>query len=313
MNETPRSVDMPRLQAGAHPQHLLATLLGDYDFAEHDYVPSAAIVRLLEEFGVSAVSARNTLSRLARRGLIEPAREGRRVSYRMTAEAKEIHGRRLRHFLTFGADPVADTGRWTMVVFSLPENQRDRRRLLRGGLQGIGMASLFDGVWIAPGDRRRPAARVLDDLAVGTAASLLTAEFSRASFGGRDPISAFDLDGLRERYEDFVSRYTQMLSSVRSGKVTVAEALVARTEIMDAWRVFPDADPALPTVLLPADWPLPAARAVFLEIHDSLAPLAELRLRNLLEEFVGDRVAGIRAYGSVDHLPQAEDVSGAVG
>ncbi|MFG2088628.1 MULTISPECIES: PaaX family transcriptional regulator C-terminal domain-containing protein [unclassified Spirillospora] len=303
MSERTRAVNMPRLQAGAHPQHLLATLFGDYDFAERNPVPSAAIVRLLAEFGISAVSARNTLSRLAKRGLILPVRDGRRTSYRMADAAKETHGRRLRHFLTFGAAPVPDTGEWTVVVFSLPESQRDLRRVLRTRLQEIGMASLFDGVWVMPGDRREDAARVLDELSIGPAASLMVAGFASAPAGGRDPVSAFDVDGLRAGYEGFVERYSPLLERVREGAVGLAEALVVRTEIMDAWRVFPDADPCLPTALLPDDWPLGAARGLFLETYDALGPLAELRLRSLLKEYIGERVADVRAYVSADYPP----------
>lgn len=297
---------MPRLQAGAHPQHLLATLLGDYDFAERNSVPGAAIVRLLAEFGISAASARNTLSRLARRGLIVSVRDGRRTSYRMADDAKEIHDRRIRQFLTFGAAPVPDTGEWTVVVFSLPESQRDLRRVLRTRLQENGMASLFDGIWIQPGDRREAVARVLAELSIGSSASLLTARFDAAAFGGRDPVSAFDLDGLRAGYEGFAERYAPLRARVREGAVGLAEALVARTEIMDSWRTLPDADPGLPTGLLPADWPLGAARGLFLEVYDALAPLAELRLRGLLREYTGDRVADVRAYVSADFLPPAE-------
>ena len=296
---------MPRLQAGAHPQHLLATLLGDYDFAERSPVPGAAIVRLLAEFGISAASARNTLSRLAKRGLIVSARDGRRTSYRMADDAKEIHDRRIRHFLAFGAAPVPDTGEWTVVLFSLPESQRDLRRVLRTRLQENGLASLFDGIWIRPGDHREPVARLLADLSIGSSASLLLARFSAEVFGGRDPLSAFDLDGLRAGYDGFIERHAPLRARVREGAVGLAEALVARTQIMDAWRTLPDADPGLPTALLPDDWPLAAARALFLEVYDALAPLAELRLRSLLREHAGDGAAEVRAYVSADFPPPA--------
>ncbi|WP_344477650.1 PaaX family transcriptional regulator [Nonomuraea monospora] len=302
MNARLETVLMPRLQAGAHPQHLLATLLGDYDFAERSPIPSAAIVHLLAEFGITAASARSTLSRLAKRGLIEPVREGRRTSYRLTDKAGQVHDRRIRHFLAFGAAPVPDTGKWTVVAFSVPESQRDQRRVLRVRLQEIGMATLFDGVLIAPGDRRDVAARVLAELSVGTAAALMLVTFDSALFGGRDPLAAYDLDGLRARYDDFITSYTPLLERVRAGAVGISEALVARTKVMDAWRIFPDTDPALPTVLLPPDWPLPAARSLFLAIHDNLGSLAEIRVRNLLEKYIGARAAEIRAYRSDQYL-----------
>ena len=60
--------DLPRSQVGSQPQHLLITLLGDYWFLRSEHIPSAALVELLGEFGISAVGSRAALSRLARRG-----------------------------------------------------------------------------------------------------------------------------------------------------------------------------------------------------------------------------------------------------
>jgi phenylacetic acid degradation operon negative regulatory protein len=64
-------VALPRMQAGGSPQHLLLTLLGDYWYGQRAALPSAALVSLLGEFGITEVSARAALSRLARRGLLE--------------------------------------------------------------------------------------------------------------------------------------------------------------------------------------------------------------------------------------------------
>jgi phenylacetic acid degradation operon negative regulatory protein len=69
---------------------------------------------------------------------------------------------------------------------------------------------------------------------------------------------------------------------VRAGDVRGAEALVARTTVMDAWRRFPSLDPDLPLSLLPRRWPRRDARAVFAEIYDGLAPHAVERVRELL-------------------------------
>ncbi|WP_245641987.1 hypothetical protein [Nonomuraea candida] len=76
-------VDLPRFQAGSSPQHLITTLLGDYWIGRTEQLPSAALVRLAGEFGVSAVAARAALSRLARRELLESSKSGRRTYYRL--------------------------------------------------------------------------------------------------------------------------------------------------------------------------------------------------------------------------------------
>ena len=62
---------MPRSQAGGQPQHLLVTLLGDYWFGQREQLPSAGLVDLLAEFGISAAGARAALGRA---GQTAPAR-----------------------------------------------------------------------------------------------------------------------------------------------------------------------------------------------------------------------------------------------
>src|SRR5690606_24517270 len=47
-------------------------------------------------------------------------------------------------------DPVG-TG-WTLVTFSIPEDQRTLRHRLRSTLTGEGFAPIRDGLWLAPGE-----------------------------------------------------------------------------------------------------------------------------------------------------------------
>src|SRR4051812_22132248 len=76
-------VRLPRRQAGSSPQGLAVTLLADYTLRNRAPLPSAAIVALLAESGVSHPGARAAISRLARRGVIEGSRQGRHSSYRL--------------------------------------------------------------------------------------------------------------------------------------------------------------------------------------------------------------------------------------
>src|SRR3954462_13731339 len=85
----PAELDLPRAQAGAQPQHLLLTLLGDYWFQRDEHLPSAALVDLLAEFGVSAGGARAALSRPARPGLPRSA-QARRAGPRRAAAFLQV-------------------------------------------------------------------------------------------------------------------------------------------------------------------------------------------------------------------------------
>ncbi len=65
--------------AAQRPPRLLLTLLGDYWWQRTEPLPSAAIVALLAEFGVSDSAARAALSRLTRNGLLVTSKTGRRT------------------------------------------------------------------------------------------------------------------------------------------------------------------------------------------------------------------------------------------
>ncbi|MBN1174361.1 MAG: PaaX family transcriptional regulator [Micromonosporaceae bacterium] len=273
-------VDVPRAQTGPNPQHLLTTVLGEYlDSAEAD-LPSAAVVAILREFGISESSARAALTRLTRRGLIAVRRPGRPPVYHLTPQAIARHHSRMQHFLTFGARAPHWAGEWTVVSFSLPESRQAQRHRLRKSLGTLGFVRLYDSVWIRPGGDRGAASHELHEILDGTDGarwSVMCARFDDEA-GPHGPTAAYDLDGLAAGYRAFIDRYGPLLTSVRRGEVGAAQALVERTSLMDSWRVFADTDPDLPAHLLPAVWPRQAARELFVEMHSTLGPLAQRRL-----------------------------------
>jgi phenylacetic acid degradation operon negative regulatory protein len=75
---------------------------------------------------------------------------------------------------------------------------------------------------------------------------------------------------------------------VQTGQVGAAEALVARTRVMDVWRQFPNLDPELPEDALPGGWPRRRAQAIFADAYDALGPLAEVRFQQIVGEDVPD-------------------------
>ena len=287
MNDRERSqagdVDLPRFQVGAPPQHLITTILGDYWIGRPEQLPSAALVRLAGEFGVSAVAARAALSRLTRRDLLESAKSGRRTYYRLTDRAATVMLEGRQRIMSFGLEQGDWDGTWVMAAFSVSEEQRDLRHALRARLRWLGFAPLYDGLWVSPTADADRAAAVLAELEIPMA-TIFRAEALTLP-GMRAPQEAWDFGRLRHTYERFLAQYSPLLERVRDGAVGASEALVARTGIMDTWRTFPNHDPGLPAELLPADWPRGAARDLFVEIYDTLGPLAEFRVKQIVAEF----------------------------
>jgi phenylacetic acid degradation operon negative regulatory protein len=272
------AVELPRTQTGAEPQLLLTSLLGDFWYWRDEHIPSAALIRLLAEFGITSDGARAAMRRLAARGLLTVARTGRTTGYGIPARTSEVIVERTHRMLTFGATAPDWDGRWTVVAFSVPETNREVRGALRTRLRELRFAALYDGVWVCPHDRVTPARTALTELGVHTATVLRAEETA----GGSSPVEAFDLGPLAAEYRAFCDRYQPLLADVEAGRIGPADALRLRTELRVDWRHFPETDPDLPAPLLPDDWPRPAAQRVFVQIYDRLGPLAELRFRQLL-------------------------------
>ena len=238
--------------AAQRPPRLLLTLLGDYWWQRTEPLPSAAIVALLAEFGVSDSAARAALSRLTRNGLLVTSKAGRRTYSRLSSRAAAILDDGARRIFSFGAANQPWDGRWSLVAFSIPEDNRAARDALRKQLRWLGFAPLYDGLWLSPRDHAAEVIGYLKDLDITTATA-----FRATSVPAECdiPARAWDLDGLRGRYEHFISFARQLRDTTAAGQVPPMDALIARTRVMDEWRAFPGLDPDLPAELLPSAWP----------------------------------------------------------
>lgn len=299
---------LPRSQSGATPQHLIVTLFGDYWLGRQEHLPSSALLALTGEFNVSETSARAALSRLTKRGLLVMSRVGRRTFYGACAEtqAQLQHGR--DRILSFGARSThLWNGEWTVVAFSVPEEQRHLRHTLRSRLRWLGFAALYDGLWVSPRPLGAEACDELEGLGVkqGTVFTAHTLFPAREQSG--HPLLAWDLEALASTYEQFIADFAPMRERVFAGQVTASEALATRTAAMDTWRRFPGRDPELPGELLPARWPREKAHAVFTDVYDGLGPLAEIRFRQILAEHAPELVPLVHHHTSAAaHQPSGK-------
>jgi phenylacetic acid degradation operon negative regulatory protein len=247
-----------------------------------EHLPSAGLVALAEEFDITSTSARAALSRLARRGLLDLSRDGRRTFYGLTPRAERVLNEGFRRITSFGVDDSPWDGSWSVVIFSVPEDQRDVRHVLRTRLRWLGFAPLYDGAWVSPRADTEAAKELLEELDVASATVFL-GRVAHAINGG-DPLSAWDLDELGATYEEFIKEFGPLLARVDDGDVSAAEAMVARTRVMDVWRQFPNLDPELPEDVLPPGWPRREAQAIFARVYDALGPLAVMRFQQILGE-----------------------------
>ncbi|WP_344589201.1 PaaX family transcriptional regulator [Actinomadura vinacea] len=282
-------VDLPRVQAGSNPQHLVLGLFTDYWFEAEGHLPSAVLVELLTEFDNTPASARSAIARLARRNVLESTREGRRTFYRLAPTADRVLERIQRRVVEFGTEDRAWDGSWTTVMFSVPDDQRDLRYVVKTRLRWLGYAPLYDGVWVSPHADHDQTVELFESVDVGNA-TVLRSKVTYAVNRG-DPLTAWDVAAIHASYEEFIAEFEPLLDRVEHGLVGTAEALVARTNVKDAWRELVSMDPELPASLLPPGWPGRRAQRVFARIYDGLGPLAEARVRQILAKHAPALVA----------------------
>ncbi|MFF3856049.1 PaaX family transcriptional regulator C-terminal domain-containing protein [Micromonospora sp. NPDC002575] len=293
---------LPRRQSGNSPQGVAVTLLADYTLRTRAALPSAAIVALLAEAGVSTAGARTAISRLARRGVLEGSRQGRRSAYRLSRAAAASLAAGGHWIVASTATALPWDGCWTIVAFSLPQERSAQRRALRGRLRWLGYAPLYDGLWISPYELTPKARAQLAQLTLGAVTVFRGRQADLDAVSHRAPVDAWDVDAIKLHYEEFLRRWSPLSPRLRSGRLDGAAAVRARTEVMDTYRRFPTLDPQLPLDLLPRGWPRQRARELFAAVYDGLAEPAERHVRAVVARFTDGAQPGIAAHTTADLL-----------
>lgn len=251
------------------PQDLVLTLLADNVRHRLDLVWSGGLVQLLELFGFSIGASRVAFSRLARRRLIARVKEGRQVYYELTERAERVLREGDERIFGFGRQHL-DPSMVTVVWHNLPENRRLERGRLARRLRFLGFGSPQDGTWVAVGKRDVQALRLIDELAVDGFATVLCAQPAEGSDLSALVSSTWDLEGLENLYERFVT----MFDGVDPASVAGDEAFRLRTQVIYNFRQFVALDPELDGVLGPDTEHRQRAIELFHHLYDALAPAA---------------------------------------
>ncbi|MBL6749615.1 MAG: phenylacetic acid degradation operon negative regulatory protein PaaX [Nevskia sp.] len=248
---------------------LIVTILGDSIVPCGSAIWLGDLIGLLEPFGVNERLARTSTSRLAEEGWIEARRDGRRSRYALTPSGTA----RFEHaFQRIYAPPLEHwDGMWTQVVLLREDTGAQDRADLRRELQWEGYGLLAPGIFLHPAANLPALEEILDRLELRGRAVVLQ---GRAAGSPDAPNAAaladqcWALDACAQEYRRFLTRFEPLLRLLDAGEaLSPADAFVAQTLLIHAFRRVSLHDPRLPAPMLPSDWPGHAAYRVCRELY----------------------------------------------
>jgi len=248
---------------------LILSAFALYARSEDNWLSVASLVRLMADLGLDDPAVRSSISRLKRRGVLRPERHGKAAGYSLEGSTLEVLAEGDTRIFERARATMADG--WLLVVFSVPESERDKRHELRTSLTRLGFGTAAPGVWIAPGNLAAETRRTLNRRGLTAYVDMFGGEY--LAFG--EPRSKvrdwWDLDELSALYADFLRQYRPVLDRVSAQGTTPLAAFQTYIPMLTQWRRLPYRDPGLPLELLPSGWSGETAGVLFDDLNRALS------------------------------------------
>jgi phenylacetic acid degradation operon negative regulatory protein len=243
------------------PRHLILSVFALYARERDNWLSVSSVIAMLEALDVDAAATRSSISRLKKRGVLEPERRHDSAGYRLSATTlAALADGDLR---IWRPAPDGDP-EWLIVMFSVPESERDKRHALRSHLTRLGFGNAAAGVWVAPAELYDETLAVLDRAGLAAYTEFFRGDYLGVGSEVSRVAEWWDLDEIGSAYAEFVRDFAEVEAT------DPAEAFAAYVPMLTEWRRLPYLDPGLPASVLPADWPGGAAERLFTELDARL-------------------------------------------
>ncbi len=266
----------------------MLTLYGDYVRHRGGEIGIGSLISLLSNFGLSENSIRSAVSRMCRSGILRVRRVKSKSYYSLTDEGlllmhkgeRRIFERRLSQW----------DGFWNLVVYFIPEENREARDRLRRELTWMGFGPLTTATWISPHDLTDEVGEVANSLNIKPYMQIFKTTTAGANNAADIVSRCWDLQKIHARYSSFISEYKKKTNTFQKRldsqePVLPSEYFVQRFELMEDYRRLPYLDPGLPEELLPKNWLRAEAMNLFDRYHDMLSDQANLYFDSVIAEY----------------------------
>lgn len=273
---------------------LIVTLYGLYGRDRGGWMSIADLVVLMSDLGVDQQAVRSSIFRLKKRGLLVAEKVERAAGYRLSPDAEAILAEGDTRIFQRTRAAVGDG--WLLVVFSVPETERDKRHTLRTTLTRLGLGTVGPGTWVAPAHLEPAVVGALERVGLRGFADLFVGAHVGAASAAASVAAWWDLAAMEKLYSEWVdhfapvrARWTSIArgpvgetAATEATEVTEAQAFADWVGIVTAWRRLPYLDPGLPLEALPPEWMGVRAEALVMELRELLSPLARRHVARVL-------------------------------
>lgn len=271
----------PRPEPDAFPRELIITIYGLYARTEDNWLSVAALVRLMTDLGADESAVRASVYRLKQRGVLTSRKIETVAGYELSPGAVQTFAEGDARIFSRRRATLADN--WLMLVFSVPETERGRRHELRTELQRLNFGTAAPGVWVAPGNLRSEAERVLLRRGLSKYVDIFTGQHVAFAELNDKVRTWWDFSELTASHDAFLSAHRSVLTrwSQRSG--SDADAFNDYIRTLTTWRRIPD--PRLPTEVLPYRWSGLSSEILFENLTNLLRVPAERHARAVIHRW----------------------------
>jgi phenylacetic acid degradation operon negative regulatory protein len=267
----------PTLRAGS----LITTVFGDSIAPRGGTVWLGSLIRAMAEFGVNERLVRTSVFRLVKDGWLQSSQVGRRSFYSLSDEGREKF-RAATHRI-YGEPASGWDGKWCLLLLSNLDAVTKESVRRECGWLGFGALSANVLAHPAPDESdlqiTLQRAGAADDVVIISGRTVGSDTSMRRLAG-----SAWNLDDIDARYEQFVAMFRPLFAALRKSRnVDPRTAFVARTLLIQEYRKVLLRDPQLPQALLPAGWHGTAAYQLCRNLYHALYQAADDYLTEIME------------------------------
>jgi len=266
----------------------MLTLYGDYVRHRGGEIGIGSLIALLSNFGLSENSIRSAVSRMCRAGILKVRRNKSRSYYSLSAEGLALMSKGERRI--FERKHAKWDGLWNLVVYYIPEENREARDRLRRELAWMGFGPLTTATWVSPHNLTGEVTELADKLKIRPYIQVFQTTMKNSNDPAGIVSRCWDLQKIHKRYNAFIKEYRKKmqdhLERIEKGEIIESsEYFVQRFKLIDDYRRLPYLDPDLPEELLPKNWLRSEAMDLFDRYHEILTEKANQYFDSVLSEY----------------------------